>query len=97
MKVKQKRNFTNPGKAETYLAAKTGLGHSKSTGNPDVKVFQGLDARISPDTPTSSGTRHSQPPRAQGASPLRVRFTEPRVITAHGTSRLANVTNATEE
>jgi hypothetical protein len=72
MKVKQKKNFTNPGKKAIY-AVKTGLGHSKSTGNPDVSPFVGADARVTPDTPNASGTRHSQATREQGASPHRVR------------------------
>jgi hypothetical protein len=72
MRVKQKKNFTNPGKKEAY-AVKTGLGHSTSTGNPDVSPFEGKDARVSPDSPNASGTRHSQATRAQWASPHRVR------------------------
>jgi hypothetical protein len=70
MKVTAKKNHTNPGKKEAYQKQ---LGHSVSEGNADINQFQGQDVRVTPDTPTGTGTRHSQAPRAQGASPHRVR------------------------
>jgi hypothetical protein len=89
MKVVTKKNHTNAGKKEIYIAAQTGLGHSKSTGNPDVPPFEGKDARVTPDTPTGTGTRHSAPIRVQGARPNRVRV-HPGMAVNHGGSHTKN-------
>jgi hypothetical protein len=87
--AKEKVNHTNPGKKETYLGKQ--LGASRSEGNLDVNVFQGEDARVTPDTPNESGTRHSQAPRPQGASPHRVRV-HPGTSVNHGGSHTKNAT-----
>jgi hypothetical protein len=70
MKVTAKKNHTNPGKKEAYQKQ---LGHSVSEGNADINQFRGEDVRVTPDTPTGTGTRHSNAGRATGATPLRVR------------------------
>jgi hypothetical protein len=86
--MSQAKNRTN-NKREQYQGKQ--LGHSVSTGNPDVNVFEGKDARVAPDTPTGTGTRHSQAPRAQGASPHRVRV-HPANSFNHGGSHTKNAT-----
>jgi hypothetical protein len=89
-KVPSKENHTNPGKADSYRGKQ--LGHSVSTGNPDVSPFVGADARVSPDTPNPSGTRHSQAPREQGASPHRVRVEAGFGTLNHGGTHTKNLT-----
>jgi hypothetical protein len=88
MKVAMKKNRTNNKRAEYHGVQ---LGHSKSTGNPNVSPFQGKDARVMPDSPNPSGTRHSQADRAQGASPHRVRL-HPGTAVNHGGSHVKNAT-----
>jgi hypothetical protein len=89
--MSQAKNKTNPGKAELYDATKTGLGHSKSEGNPDVRQFEGSDARVTPDTPNESGTRHSQATHVEGATPQRVRVEAGFGKLNHGGTHTKNV------
>jgi hypothetical protein len=94
--AKEKVNHTNPGKKELYREAKSGLGHSTSEGNPDINLFEGKDSRVCPHEttgPNVGATVSSQAPSLPGTSPNRIRHSEPKVISEHGTTRLAHVTN----
>jgi hypothetical protein len=90
-KVKnEKVNRTNPGKADAYRGAK--LGTSKGSDNADINQFQGEDVRVTPDTETGTGTRHSNAGRATGATPLRVRVQAGYGALNHGGTHTKNAT-----
>ena len=90
-KVKnEKVNHTNPGKADAYRGAK--LGASKGSDNADINQFQGEDVRVTPDTPTGTGTRHSNAGRATGATSLRVREQAGFGAVNHGGTHTKNAT-----
>ena len=89
MKVVEKVNHTNNKKAEYHGQQ---LGHSKSEGNSKVNPFEGKDARVAPDDPTGTGTRHSQATREQGASPHRVRVEAGFGVLNHGGTHTKNAT-----
>jgi hypothetical protein len=89
MKVVEKKNHTNTKKSE-YLGQQ--LGHSKSEGNSKANPFEGKDARVAPDDPTGTGTRHSQASRQQGASPHRVRVKARYEVVSHGGTHTKNAT-----
>jgi hypothetical protein len=93
-KLKVKANHTNPGKAASYFGAK--LGHDKGNDNPDPKPFGGVDSRVTQHETTGPNvghSRHSQAPSLPGASPNRVRHSEPKLIRENGSTHLAHVTN----
>jgi hypothetical protein len=88
-------SVTNNKKAEYDGAF---LGHSKPAEVPetDKANFSGKDSRVlSHETsgPNVGSTVSSQAVSGDGASPNRFRFSEPKLITENGTSRLAHVTN----
>ena len=92
-------SVTNNKKAE-YDGAY--LGHTKPAEVPekDKANFSGKDSRVKVHEttgPDGGATVHSLAPRAPGASPLRVRFSEPKLIKENGSSHIAHVTNATKE
>jgi hypothetical protein len=93
-KAEQKVNHTNPGKKEEYHGKH--LGHTKGAPEEDKAVFSGKDSRVCPHEttgPNVGATVSSQAPSLPGASPNRIRHSEPKVISEHGTTRLAHVTN----
>jgi hypothetical protein len=74
------------------------LGHSKPAEVPetDKANFSGKDSRVlSHETtgPDVGATVHSQAVSVPGASPNRVRRSEPQLVRENGTSRLASVSN----
>jgi len=92
MKVVEKVNHTNNKKAEYHGQQ---LGHSKSEGNSKVNPFEGKDARVTPHEttgPDAGHTHSSQAPRAQGASPVRVREHAGFGKINHGGSHVRNAT-----
>ena len=93
-KAEQKVNHTNPGKKEEYHGKH--LGHTKGAPEEDKAVFSGKDSRVCPHEttgPNVGATVSSQAPSLPGASPNRVRHSEPKLIRENGSTHFAHVTN----
>jgi hypothetical protein len=78
--VTTKVNHTNTKKSEYDGAL---LGHSRGAAEEDKANFSGKDSRVKlhqSSGPDVGATVHSQAPSVGGASPNRVRFSEPKLI-----------------